>query len=198
MEARWVQIDPTHRRHGFVVGIARESGVTRAALNGWFQRSSVPRLDALGEVAKVLQVNRAQLVAVFDGTTSAVSDEDLEILTDAERKRRRSWWLRVARETTPLLLGPANAALSAAGFRSERGELVSIWEDPRGRLEPNAAQIRALAEIYRIPVREFVDLWNNPPATDEETMAERRGVRIEEVRSEPEAEPTKRERRRTA
>ncbi|HET7030380.1 MAG TPA: helix-turn-helix transcriptional regulator [Candidatus Limnocylindrales bacterium] len=66
MEARYLELG-LGRRHGFVVDLERRSGVKRATLNGWFQRSSAPRLDALGAVADVLQLSRAELVAVFDG-----------------------------------------------------------------------------------------------------------------------------------
>lgn len=66
MEARYLELG-LGKRHGFVVDMERRSGVKRATLNGWFQRSSAPRLDALGSVADVLQVSRAELVAVFDG-----------------------------------------------------------------------------------------------------------------------------------
>lgn len=66
MEARYLELG-LGKRHGFVVDMERRSGVKRATLNGWFQRSSVPRLDALAAVAEVLQVSRAELVAVFDG-----------------------------------------------------------------------------------------------------------------------------------
>jgi transcriptional regulator with XRE-family HTH domain len=66
MEARYLELG-LGRRHGFVVDLAKRSGVKRATLNGWFQRSSAPRLDALQAVAEILQVTRAELVAVFDG-----------------------------------------------------------------------------------------------------------------------------------
>lgn len=66
MEDRYMALG-LGRRHGFVVDMERRSGVKRATLNGWFQRSSAPRLDALGAVAQVLELTRAELVAVFDG-----------------------------------------------------------------------------------------------------------------------------------
>jgi transcriptional regulator with XRE-family HTH domain len=65
MEARYLELG-LGRRHGFVVDMERRSGVKRATLNGWFQRSSTPRLDALAAVATVLQVSRAELVAALD------------------------------------------------------------------------------------------------------------------------------------
>lgn len=66
MEARYLELG-LGKRHGFVMDMERRSGVKRATLNGWFQRSSLPRLDALGDVANVLQVTRSELVAAFDG-----------------------------------------------------------------------------------------------------------------------------------
>lgn len=66
MEARYIELG-LGKRHGFVVGMERLSGVKRATMNGWFQRNSQPRLDALGEVARILQLSRAELVAAFDG-----------------------------------------------------------------------------------------------------------------------------------
>lgn len=181
MEARYASLG-LGKRYGFVIGMERLSGVKRATLNGWFQRSSTPRLDALGEVARVLQVDRSVLVAVFDGQDPEEGLAIPEVITEAERRRRRKWWLRVARETTPLDLGTANDAMAAAGHRSTKGQLVSLWETFQSRLEPtSAAQLRSLAEIYRVPARSFIELWNNPPRTDEEMLAELRGVRIEEV-----------------
>lgn len=66
MEARYIELG-LGKRYGFVVGMERLSGVGRATLNGWFLKSSVPRLDALADVASVLEVTRAELVAAFDG-----------------------------------------------------------------------------------------------------------------------------------
>lgn len=66
METRYLELG-LGRRHGFVVDMERRSGVKRATMNGWFQRSSTPRLDALESVGRVLQVSRAELVAAFDG-----------------------------------------------------------------------------------------------------------------------------------
>lgn len=94
MEARYLELG-LGRRHGFVVDMERRSGVKRATLNGWFQRSSVPRLDALGAVAEVLMVSRAELVAVFDGRevieldrARAMVREEIARVADEERSRR--------------------------------------------------------------------------------------------------------------
>ena len=91
METRYLDLG-LGKRHGFVVDMERRSGVKRATLNGWFQRSSTPRLDALGAVAAVLELSRAELVAVFDGRevieldrARAMVREELERLTAEER-----------------------------------------------------------------------------------------------------------------
>jgi hypothetical protein len=47
MEARYLELG-LGKRHGFVVDMERRSGVKRATLNGWFQRSSAPRRWAAG------------------------------------------------------------------------------------------------------------------------------------------------------
>lgn len=149
----------------------------------------------LAMLAELLQVSRSDLVAVLDGTETR--NEIPAILSDAERRRRRKWWLGIARLTAGLGLVDAREAMATRGFRSERGNLVALWEDPRSRLEPSEAQLRALAEVYRLPLEELIDVWNNPPATDEEAMAARRGVRIEPVREDDPVELPG-ERRRTA
>lgn len=65
IEARWLEMG--NRRHGMVTALAAESGVLRNTITGWFTKSRVPRLDALGAVAEVLGRPRAELVAAFDG-----------------------------------------------------------------------------------------------------------------------------------
>lgn len=172
------------------------TGLKRQTMSNWFGDRVEPDLKSLTVLAGFLEVSRADLVAAYDGTDLSARLPEPQVMSDAERKRRRSWWLYVARHTARLGLDDAREQLAAAGFRSERGNLISIWEDPAGRLEPNAAQVRALADIYRIPPREFVELWNNPPATDEDEMAARRGVDI--VAVEPPAQPQDQHRRRRA
>lgn len=198
MEARYLELG-LGPRHGFVTDLARRSGVLRGTLSSWLSRSATPRLDALGAVANVLKVTRAELVAARDGTTVAPQPgRDAELVTDAVRRRRRAWWLGVARQTAGLDLGPARDALAALGFRSEKGNLISIWEDPTNRTEPDDARLRALAEIYRIPFSELVDLWNNPPPTDEEAIAARRVVPITEVLDGTRSRPATERRRKRA
>lgn len=65
IEARWEEMG--RPRHGMVVALAKESGVLRNTMTTWFTKSSAPRLDALAQVAEVLEVTRAELIAAMDG-----------------------------------------------------------------------------------------------------------------------------------
>lgn len=187
MESRYVELG-LGKRHGFVSDMARRTGVLRSTLHNWFAADATPRLDALEEIARVLQVTRADLVAAFDGTHRR--DAPAQILSDDERRRRRKWWLQIARLTTPLDLTAARAAFEARAGRNERN-LIALWEDYGTALMPAPQRLRQLADVYRIPFDELADLWNNPPPTDEEEMATRRGQRLELVEDaeQPEAAP---------
>ena len=193
MERRWVQLDPArNRRYGMQAEIARRTGIKRQTMRKWFAGIGEPDLKRLAALAELLQVSRADLLAAFDGTPR---DRPIpEILTDGERRLRRKWWLEVARLTARLGLEQARDQLAARGWRSGRGNLVGLWEDPASSLEPNQAQLKALAEIYRVPLDELVELWNNPPRTDEEEMATRRGARLVEVGAAVDQEPRRQRR----
>lgn len=68
--------------HGFVTDMAKRTGVQRGTMTGWFSRSSAPRLDALGECAKVLRLTRAELVAAFDGQDLITFDRARQIVRE--------------------------------------------------------------------------------------------------------------------
>lgn len=194
MEQRWVQLDPRHRRHGMQAELARLTGIKRQTMSKWWAGKSEPSVAAYTALAEALQVSRADLLAAFDDTPRDVGPP--EILTDGERRLRRKWWLWVARATAGLGLLAAREQLAARGFTSSRGNLVALWEDPASRLEPSPGQLRALAEIYRVPLEAIVAIWNNPPATDEEEMAQLRGRRLEAVHHDDVEVPAERERQR--
>lgn len=79
-EARWAELG--RPRHGMVSELARESGVLRNTITNWFTKSSTPRLDALGDIARVLKVTRAELVAAFDGDELVSADRAREIVRE--------------------------------------------------------------------------------------------------------------------
>ena len=110
MEARYLELG-LGKRHGFVVDMERRSGVKRATMNGWFQRSSAPRLDALAAVGEVLQVSRAELVAAFDGR------EVIEL--DRARAMVREELARLATEPPPLQEPPGSRTGSGSRRVSE-------------------------------------------------------------------------------
>jgi hypothetical protein len=105
MEARYIELG-LGKRYGFVVGMERLSGVGRATLNGWFLKSSVPRLDALGAVAEVLRLTRAELVAAFDGQELITYDRARLIVREE---------LAAAQDVTPSASIPGSSSESNGG-----------------------------------------------------------------------------------
>lgn len=79
----------------------------------------------------------------------------------AQRKRRRAWWLRVARRGLS-----QNGVAEALGLSKKSGSTVGDWE--RGVGEPSIRQMELLAGLYGVPL----DLFINPPLTDDERLDE--------------------------
>lgn len=87
------------------------------------------------------------------------TDEQLEL-----RRRRRAWWLKIARK------GMSQAGVAeAVGLSEKSASTISDWE--RGVSDPSLRQLELLAGLYGVPVSLFVD----PPKTDEERLAELAG-----------------------
>lgn len=84
------------------------------------------------------------------------TEEELEL-----RRRRRAWWLRVARAG----MNQTGVATSI-GLSEKSGSTIGDWE--RGVSEPSLRQLEQLAALYGVPVTLFV----NPPKTDEERLDE--------------------------
>lgn len=84
------------------------------------------------------------------------TEEELEL-----RRRRRAWWLRVARAG----MNQTGVATSI-GLSEKSGSTIGDWE--RGVSEPSLRQLEQLAALYGVPVTLFV----NPPRTDEERLDE--------------------------
>jgi transcriptional regulator with XRE-family HTH domain len=89
-------------------------------------------------------------------------------MTDAEltrERRRRGHWLRLAREAAGVKQETAAEALGLAA-----GTTILAWE--KGRRDPSASQMRALAQLYGVPVAMFAD----PLHTDEERVMDARAA----------------------
>lgn len=84
------------------------------------------------------------------------TEEELEL-----RRRRRAWWLRVARAGMN-----QTGVATAIGLSEKSGSTIGDWE--RGVSEPSLRQLEQLAALYGVPVTLFV----NPPRTDEERLDE--------------------------
>lgn len=82
--------------------------------------------------------------------------EELEL-----RRRRRAWWLRVARESRGLSQGGVAESL---GLSRKSASTVGDWE--RYVSDPSLRQLEMLAVLYGVPLAMFTD----PPETDEERL----------------------------
>ena len=91
-------------------------------------------------------------------------------MTDQEieaEKRRRGYWLRLARFHAAADGGPMNQAevADAIGLSKNSGSTISNWEHGRGE-GPSAQQLLQLARLYRVPPAWFFE----PRPTDEEEL----------------------------
>jgi transcriptional regulator with XRE-family HTH domain len=77
------------------------------------------------------------------------------------RDRRRAWWLRVARRGMS-----QNGVAESLGLSKKSGSTIGDWE--RGISQPSLRQIEQLAALYGVPI----DLFINPPQTDDERLDE--------------------------
>lgn len=71
---------------------------------------------------------------------------------EALERRRRGFWLRVARENAGLTQA---AAAELIGYRGTSKSSVNAWED--GRRPVPLAKLKALAKLYGVPMELFID-----------------------------------------
>jgi transcriptional regulator with XRE-family HTH domain len=76
-------------------------------------------------------------------------------------ERRRAWWLRVARRGMN-----QTGVATALGLSGKSGSTIGDWE--RGVSQPSLRQLAQLAALYGVPM----DLFVNPPKTDDERLDE--------------------------
>ena len=96
-----------------------------------------------------------------------------------QRRRRRAWWLYVARRVAGL---SQSGVAKAVGLSEKSASTVGDWE--RGITEPSLKQIGLLAALYGAPLSLFIE----PPMTDEERYAELAHVAIDLEREDWEQE----------
>jgi transcriptional regulator with XRE-family HTH domain len=102
------------------------------------------------------------------------TDEELE-----QRRRRRAYWMRRARESRGL--GQAGVA-ELLKMSPRSASTVGDWE--RLVSDPSLRQLEMMAAIYGVPLSLFVD----PPETDEERLVALARAAIELERQDSEAE----------
>lgn len=78
-------------------------------------------------------------------------------------RRRRGYWLRLAREHANM---DQNSVARELGMSPKSGTSVLAWE--KGTRSPNVDQLHQLARIYQVPVSTFTE----PRPTDEEWLDE--------------------------
>jgi len=76
-------------------------------------------------------------------------------------RRRRGYWLRLARERANM---DQNSVAHALGMSAKSGTSVLAWE--KGVRSPNVDQLHQLARLYSVPVAVFME----PRPTDEEWL----------------------------
>jgi transcriptional regulator with XRE-family HTH domain len=91
-----------------------------------------------------------------------MSEEEIEA-----EKRRRGYWLRLARSHAGEKGGVMNQAVAAnaLGLSENSGSTISNWEHGRGE-GPSAQQLLQLARLYKVPASWFFE----PRPTDEEAL----------------------------
>lgn len=81
----------------------------------------------------------------------------------AAERRRRGYWLRLARLRADL---NQNEVARQLGMSERSGTTVLAWE--QGRRDPSASTLARLARLYEVPA----DLLLRPPKTDRERLDE--------------------------
>lgn len=97
----------------------------------------------------------------------------------AQLRRRRGYWLRLAREHADM---DQNSVAKALGMSERSGTSVLAWE--KGVRSPSADQLHQLAQLYGVPV----SLFTEPRSTDEEWLRDLADAAIAAEQQDWEAE----------
>jgi transcriptional regulator with XRE-family HTH domain len=81
LEERYLELG-LGKRHGFVTGLSKLSGVKRGTLQSWWAEKNpkMPTLETLAPVAAVLRLSRAEIVAALDGDRVVPEDRVREMV----------------------------------------------------------------------------------------------------------------------
>lgn len=85
IKARW------GRDKGGIRGLCAQASFVPETIYSWFRGETEPSLDSLAELARILEVNRSEILAAMDGVVAAVPlDDDLRELIASEVERQVS------------------------------------------------------------------------------------------------------------
>jgi transcriptional regulator with XRE-family HTH domain len=84
--------------------------------------------------------------------------------TEEDQRRRRGYWLRLARQRSGLTLKQVAVAM---GYALRSQTTIRLWE--LGQRDPSDIQLTRIAGVYRVPVSVF----SEPRKTDQEWLDER-------------------------
>lgn len=101
----------------------------------------------------------------------------------ALERRRRGFWLRVAREEAGLTQA---AAAELIGYRGTSKSSINAWED--GRRPVPLDKLKSLARLYQVPLDLFID----PQPTAHERVARLRQLALAAVEAAEETEAEER------
>lgn len=83
IKARW------GRDKGGIRGLCAKASFVPETVYSWFRGDTEPSLDSLAEIARLLEVNRSEVLAAIDGVTPAVPlDQELREMIAAEVQRQ--------------------------------------------------------------------------------------------------------------
>lgn len=122
--------------------ICKALNIKYTTLTDWLNAKTYPRIDALQLLANYFHVSKADLVEELSNNSLGNKIKSYRIMNDLSQ-----------------------ADLGKKLFTS--GACISSWE--RGRTEPSLDQIKAIAEIFNIPVEDFISTAGqaNDITTDE-------------------------------
>jgi len=98
------------------------------------------------------------------GATGAARLTLAVMTTEEDQRRRRGYWLRLARQRSGLTLKQVAVEM---GYALRSQTTIRLWE--LGQRDPSDIQLTRIARVYRVPVSVF----SEPRHTDQEWLDQR-------------------------